>query len=251
MQGLIKRLKDLKLAGAAQSIEERNQYAIEHKLSYLEFMEILLEDELNNRKENNYRKRVQQAKFSVHKRLEDFDFSFQPSINQKEINDLAICHFINKKENILFIGQPGTGKTHLAIAIGLKALMKGFKVIFTRIADILSTLQASRADNSHNYKIKQLLQADLLILDELGYKMMDQRMVEDFFEIVSKRYETGSIIITSNKTFQEWNRIFNDSILATAILDRLIHHSHLILIKGESYRIKASKKGRIEKSGNA
>lgn len=242
MQNAIKRLRDLKLAGMVQSLEERNQYAIDHKLSYLEFMEILLEDEFNNRKENNYRKRFQKAKIPINKKLEDFDFSFQPSINRKEINDLATCHFIEKKENILFMGQPGTGKTHLATALGLKALLKGYKVVFARVSELLSALQAGRADNTYRSKINQLFLADLLILDELGFKMMDQKMVEDLFEVVSKKYETGSIIITSNKTFQEWNRIFNDSVLATAILDRLIHHSHLIVIKWESFRIKSKKK---------
>jgi len=169
--------------------------------------------------------------------IEDFDFTFQPSVKKTEMMELATGNFIVKHENIIFIGQPGTGKTHLSIALGLKALGYGYTVLFTSVADMITTLEQSRADLSYQKKIQQYVKPDLLILDELGYKSMAESTVEDFFEIVSRRYEKGSIIITSNRDFQEWGKIFIDKTLTGAILDRLVHHCHIVTIKGESYRV--------------
>lgn len=237
------KLKEFKLAGIYNSIEERMSYAKEKNISYNEFLEIILEDETNNRRDNGYKKRYAKAKFLSYKTIEDFDFSFQPSINKKEINDILTCSFIKEKRNVVFIGNPGTGKTHLSTAIGIKALQKGHKVLFTDVSRMLITLHESKADNSYYQKLNYYLLPDLLILDELGFKKLPGYSSDDFFEVISKRYERGSLLITTNISFDKWNDIFSDNILTSAILDRVVHHSHIIKINGLSYRSKNLKKG--------
>ena len=235
---LFKDLRNLKLSGIAKTLEVRNEQAIKEKLSYMEFLELLIEDEFANRKDNSYKKRFQKAHFPFSKTLEEYDFNFQPKLNRQEIYNLATCEFIRKKENVVFIGPPGTGKTHLSISIGIKALQQSYKVISTTVSDMMGALFESKADNSYAQKLKYYLSSDLLILDELGFRKLNEHIVDQFYEIISQRYEKGSLIITSNKTFDEWGNIFWDSILASAILDRIVHHSHLVLIKGESFRMR-------------
>lgn len=232
------RLKNLKLSGIIKTLDLRNEEAIKNNLSYMEFFELLLNDEVLNRQNNGNKNRIQKARFSQHKTLEEYNFNYQPTVNKRFIYNLATCEFVRKKENIALIGPPGTGKTHLAIALGLKAIAQGYKVLFTTVNEMLEELYISRADNSFNQKLRNYTTPDLLILDELGLKKLNQNSVDDFYEIISRRYEKGSIIITSNKVFEEWARIFYDPVLATAILDRFIHHCHFIIIKGESYRMK-------------
>ena len=242
MNMLKSRLRDFKLSGIYNSLEDRISYANEKSLSHIELLELLFEDETNNRINNSYKKRYAKAKLPSHKTLEDFDFSFQPSIDKKIINDCATCNFIKEKKNIVFIGNPGAGKTHLSIAIGIRALMKGSKVYFTSVAEMLQNLNASRADNSYYQKVSFYLAPDLLILDELGFKKLPGYSADDFFEIISKRYEKGSVIITTNKTFDQWGDIVADNVLASAIIDRIAHHSMVIKIDGPSYRAKNLKK---------
>ena len=239
-------LRSLKLAGIAKSLDIRNKEAIERKLAYLEFLELLLEDEVSNRESNSFKKRISKAHLPHKKTLEDYEFNFQPRINKKLIFDLATCKFIEKNENIIFMGQPGTGKTHLATAIANKALLMGYKVLFSTVSEMIDTLHQSKADGTYYKKIEYYFKPDLLVLDELGFKPLSQHTVHDFFEIISKRYEKKSIIITSNKSFEEWDSIFFDKILATAIIDRLVHHCHPIFIKGESYRVKEHKKTKLK-----
>lgn len=238
MQGIKQHLKNLKLSGIYRSLEERLSYAENNSLPYKEFLEILLEDEANNRKGNNYKKRCLQAKFPCKKTIEEFDFSFQPSIDKKQINTLTTCQFIEKAKNIVFIGKPGTGKTHLSLSIGIKGLQKGYKVLFTSVGEMLKNLHSSKADNSYAKKVKEYLTPHLLILDELGFKKIPDYSADDFFDIISKRYEKGSTIITTNKSIDQWGEIFSDSILASAISDRIIHHSEIIKVMGPSYRRK-------------
>ena len=238
---MFSRLRQLKLSGIIKTVELRNEQAIKEQMSYMEFLELLLSDEFSNRKDNSNKKRMQKAKFPQIKTLEEYQFNQQPSVNKRFIYNLATCEFVRKKENISFIGPPGTGKTHLSIALGIKAISQGYNVLFTTINQMLEDLYLSRADNSFSQRLKYYINPDLLILDELGLKKLNQNSVDDFYEIVSRRYEKGSMIITSNKVFDEWGRIFYDPVLATAILDRFIHHCHFVVIKGESYRMKQSK----------
>lgn len=233
-----KKLREYRLSGVIQTLETRIKQATEDNLGYAEFLGLLLEDETNKRSDNKHAKLYRGAHLPFEKDLSDFDFTFQPSVKKQEIMELATLRFLDKKANILFQGLPGTGKTHLSVALSLKALGHGKTVLFTSVWDMITQLQQSRADYSYQRKIQTYLKPDLLILDELGYRSMAESTVEDFFEIVSRRYEKGSIIITTNRSINEWDKVFIDKTLTTAVVDRLLHHCTVIEIKGESYRFK-------------
>ena len=167
MNMLKSRLKDFKLSGIYSTVDERLSFAKDKSLSYQEFLELLLEDEENNRRENSYKKRYSRAKLPYQKRIEDFDFSFQPSIDRRVINDFATCQFIGQKKNIIFLGEPGVGKSHLSVAIAIKALLKGHRVLFTQVSEMLQSLHQSKADNSYYKKLDYYIKPELLVLDEL------------------------------------------------------------------------------------
>ena len=233
-----KKLKEYRLSGMIQTLEMRLKQATEDNLGYAEFLGLLLEDETNKRSDNKHARLYREAHLPFEKGLEDFDFTFQPTLKKQDILELSTLRFLDKKANILFQGLPGTGKTHLSVALALKALGYGKTVLFTSVWDMINTLQQSRADYSYQRKMQTYLKPDLLILDELGYRSMAESTVEDFFEIVSRRYEKKSLIITSNRDFPSWDKIFFDKTLTGAIIDRLIHHCHTFVIKGESYRVR-------------
>jgi len=238
MNELKNKLRELKLAGAVKTLETRNRYALEHKISYLEFMELIIEDEYANRMSNSYHKRFSKSKLTMQKTLDNYDFSYQPELDKKLINDLASCRFILEKKNIILMGKPGVGKTHLANAIGLEAIKQGYKVIFIHINDLIDRLYASKADGTYQYTLKSFLTTDLLILDELGFKKIPSFGLDDFFEIIRRRYENGSVIITTNRSFEDWAQVFGDVVLASAIIDRVVHYAYILKITGDSYRIK-------------
>jgi len=233
-----KKLRAFRLSGIIGTLEMRLKQAAEDSLGYAEFLGLLLEDETNKRSDNKHARLYKGAHLPFEKGIEDFDFAFQPSIKKQEIMELATLRFLDKKANILFVGQPGTGKTHLSVSLALKALGHGKTVLFSSVWDMINTLQQSRADYSYQKKIRDYLKPDLLVLDELGYRSMAESTVEDFFEIVSRRYEKGSIIITSNRSIAEWDKVFVDKTLTTAVVDRLLHHCSVVEIKGDSYRFK-------------
>jgi DNA replication protein DnaC len=189
------------------------------------------------------------AKFPFVKTLEAFDFSFQPSIDIKKLRELATCTFIEGAENVVFLGPPGTGKTHLSVAIGLKAIGRGYRTLFTSAAALIVALNKAYAENRLEERLKAFCVPKLLIIDEIGYVPVDPHGAHLLFQLISRRYERGSIIITSNRGFGQWGEIFGDTIIATAILDRLLHHSIVINIKGESFRLKEKQKaGLLKKS---
>ena len=235
---IIRKLTDLHLAGIVKAADMRIDQAIKEKMSYAEFLEILISDEYLNRSRNRHTRLLGRAKFPQHKTLEEFNFSWQPGLNRQEIYGMGTCEFIRRKENAAFIGLPGTGKTHLSIALGIKAVEQGYSVLFTTLSEMLEELYISRADNSFRQKLKKYVQPDLLIIDEFGLKKLNQTNVDDLYEIVARRYELNSTIITSNKEFDEWGKILFDPVLASAILDRFVHHCNFITIHGDSYRMK-------------
>ena len=238
LQNIFAHCRKFNLAGVRKTLEVRLQQAQENNISYSEFLLLLLEDEKQNRDDNRKHRMYKEAHFPYEKYLDEFDFAFQPKLKKGDILELSTGKYIERAENVIFIGQPGTGKTHLSIALGIKALSQGYKVMFTSVWEMINTLHQSRADNTYHKKIEWYLKPDLLILDELGYKSMGSSTVEDFFEIVSKRYEKKSLIITSNRDFPDWDSIFVDKTLTGAIIDRLIHHCHTYTITGDSYRFK-------------
>ena len=238
MVELTRKLMNLKLAGMCKTLESRNKYALSNKISYIEFLELLIEDENANRQSNSYSKRFNKSKLNNLKSLESYDFVCQPELDKKLLMDLASCRYIKEKKNIVFMGNPGVGKTHLANSLGLEALKQGYKVRFLDTINLLENLYKSRGDGSYHNTLKELLDLDLLVIDELGFKKIANVNIDDFFEIIRRRYENASIIITTNRNFEDWGKIFGDAVLASAIIDRLVHHSYIIKITGNSYRVK-------------
>lgn len=235
---LQEKIKKLHLAGVVQTADMRAEQATKEQLSYLEFLELIINDEYLNRSRNRRNGMLKRSRIPQHKTIEEFNFSWQPTLNKQVIYGLGTCEFIRKKENIAFIGLPGTGKTHLSIALGIKAIDQGYPVLFTTLSEMMDDLYMSRADNSFRYKLKKYTTPDLLIIDEFGLKQLNQTNVDDLYEVISRRYESSSTIITSNKQFDEWGNILFDPVLASAILDRFVHHCNFITIDGDSYRMK-------------
>lgn len=222
-------------------LHQHAEEALAHQLSYLEFLDKLLAEELLTKRERNIQMRTRLAHLPFHKTLEQFDFAFQPSVDEKRIRDLASLHFMEERINPVFLGPPGVGKTHLAVSLALTAIQQRRHVYFITAHHLVQMLQEADQHNNIPQKMKCFTKPDLLIIDEIGYRRMDEAAAHFFFQIISERYEKGSIILTSNKGYSMWGEIFGDSILATAILDRLLHHSITINIKGESYRVKEKK----------
>lgn len=232
------KLRYLRLSAIQQSLAVRNQYALDNQLSYLEFFELLVEDECARRKSNAYRQSLLKSKLQQNKTLDSYDFTFQPELDKRLIHDLCACRFIEEHKNIIFLGKPGVGKTHLANAIALHALQQGYSVLFAHANTLMDKILTAKADGSHRRILQTILNTDLLVIDELGFRKISQLALDDFFEIIRSRYETKATIFTSNRTFEDWQQIFGDKVLAGAIIDRIVHHAFIIKINGESYRVK-------------
>lgn len=238
MIAIKKRLKELKLNACAESLDIRNEEALRDNLSYCQFLELLLEDEFASRNASAYDRRMKGSDLDPSKTIESYDFNFQPDIKQTEIMDLSSCNFIMESKNIIMLGKPGTGKTHLANAMGLKAIKRGFSVMFIHTNKLIEKLVISKGEASYFKLKRRLSKVDLLILDEFGFKMLPTGGVDDFYDIVNNRNERRSTIITTNRGFKEWGDIFGDMVICSAIIDRLLHKAAIIKITGDSYRIK-------------
>jgi len=233
----------LKLVFMAQHHQEAAQKAARDNLSHLEFLRGLVQQEVAGKRERLIGIRVKQARFPVLKTLEAFQFQFPRKIHKNQILQLFDLDFIDRKENVIFLGPSGTGKTHLALALGYRACQQGHSVLFTTAVHLVNHLTASMADASFLSCIKRYSRPRLLIIDELGFLPIDKHGADMLFQVVSSRYECGATVLTTNLPFKDWAKIFNDEpSLASAIADRLVHHAEVVTIEGDSYRVKSRKK---------
>lgn len=227
------------LGTAALLLDARLETASKGDITYLNFITGLLEDEYSQRRARSQATRLKLSNLPHHKTLADFDFQFQPGIDQRQIKELANLSFVGRNENVIFLGPPGVGKTHLSVALGMEAIKAGKTVYFVSVTDLIRDLRKAEAAGKLERRWKVYLRPDLLILDEIGYSQLDRNAGELLFQLISRRYETGSIIMSSNKNFSNWGEIIGDSVMATAMLDRLLHHCTVINIKGGvTYRLK-------------
>jgi DNA replication protein DnaC len=237
--GLIEEhLKILSLHRISETYKEEAEKAAKAKLGYQDYLQRLVEIEVLSKIERSIHRKMQIAGFPQVKRIEEFDFSYQPKINEKLIRELSSLNFMDEAKNVLFVGAPGVGKTHLAISLGVKAVQARKRVMFFTAEQLTVMLAGAEVSGNLNKTLEGLSRIDLIIIDELGYLSLTKQTAKLFFQLISKRYETGSIIITTNKPFEEWGEIFNDEVVAAAILDRLLHHSYPFLINGKSFRLK-------------
>jgi DNA replication protein DnaC len=235
-------MQRLRLRSAAERLDAVLAEAARKEPTYLDFLDGLLREELDAKQKRRVTMGIKIAHFPVVKTLEEFDFKFQPSLDAKLVRELATGHFIAQAENVLLFGPPGVGKTHVGIALGRAAIEAGHSVLFVTATALLAALSKAHAEGHFGDQLTFFAKPKLLIVDELGYLPLERTTAHLFFQLVAKRYERGSILLTTNQQVTEWGHVFGDETIAAAILDRLLHHSHTLVIKGESYRLKAKKR---------
>jgi DNA replication protein DnaC len=235
-------MASLSLTEADAVVETHLERASKEERSYAGFLQDLLTCEIEARKERQLRTRLRFAHLPYEKTLETFDFAFQPSIEERQIQELASLRFIHEASNAIFLGPPGVGKTHLCVSLARLAIRAGFSAYFVTAHDLLSDLSKAHRDGTLDRRLRHYVTPRVLVIDEMGYLPLDDRGATLLFQLVTARYERGSILLTSNKSYGEWGSIFGDPVIATAILDRLLHHSTTVNIRGDSYRLKERRK---------
>lgn len=253
---LEQKLRHLRLSGMAQVLDVRLQQAVTGRLSHQEFFELLVDDELTRRRDRLLERRLRQASFPERKRLEDFNFGFNRSINRQQICDLATCRFIEQHRGWLVIGQTGTGKTHLILSLGIKAVEAGHKVLYQSAFDLLEDIAEATATGQRRAYISKMTQVPLLIIEDLGLRRVPDSAAEDLLEILHRRYQKTSTILSSNRPLEDWGAMLGGDTAATsALLDRFLHASEVTFIQGKSYRLyerqQRDKKQRDQKRGTS
>ncbi len=233
---LVPVLKKLRLSGVLQTLDLRTKEAVDDDLSHTEFLFRLCSDEVERRDSKQLEMRLRRASFETTKRLDDFEWSFNPKVPKTKIIDLATCSFVQKRENVLLIGPAGVGKSYIAQALGERACRAGHSVLYVTAHRMLSQLRASRADQSWDKRLLRYTSPDVLLVDDLGLRPLEGDEPIDLYEVIRARYERGSMIVTSNRAIEEWYPLFRDDLMASAAMDRLLHHAHVLVMEGNSYR---------------
>jgi len=230
------KLKTLRLGGMLQTLDVRRQQAEDQRLGHIEFLAVLLDDEIDRRQSKMLAQRLHRARFEEQKTLEEFDWSFNPQLPAEQLRNLATCSFVERRESVLLCGPVGVGKTHAAQALGHAACRAGYTVLFIKTTALLRDLAGGRADGSWEPRLRKYLQSDVLILDDFGMREFSPSQAEDLYELICERYRSGSMIVTSNRRPRDWYGLFPNAVLAESALDRLVNSAHHVVFRGRTYR---------------
>jgi DNA replication protein DnaC len=233
------KLTRLKLSGMMDSLQLRFDQAVQERMTFSDFLERLLQDEVERRDTKQLSRRLVKSGLAAEKTLETFDFTFNPKIHEPSVREIGLCNFMRERENVFFVGPSGVGKSHLAQAIGHEAVRRGHEVLFRRTAPLFRWTSSGRGDGSRLRRLKAVISVPLLILDDFGLQLLSEEEQNDLYEVLCERYEKHSTIITSNRDFGEWPMVFSNPLMSSAAMDRLVHHAVKFVIEGKSYRVES------------